>query len=359
MTVLSDLGIYFIVGLSGPSLSDLDRKILSELRPSGVLLLKRNFLQDVSYNEWLGALRTLEDDVVKLTGRKKLFISIDHEGDRVHRTPAPITHFPAACLYASASRNVGEAMGRELASLGINVSWAPVADIHSNPANPVIGKRAFASSPEEVTRAALDYARGLQAAGVLSCAKHFPGHGDTSVDSHLSLPTLDATLDDLMKRELLPFCALMREGVPFIMTSHILFPKIDPDFPATLSRKILTEVLRDRLGFDGVVVTDDLDMKAIAERFSPEETAGRAMTAGCDLFLVARYPDGTSDKPLILAEQLRSAYEKGLVSREILAASKTRIEKALELVTMHPVTTLSEESLKTHQALAKACVEQN
>lgn len=320
-----DLGLHFIVGLSGTKLSDLDKKILEEVRPAGVLLLKRNFLQNAPYHQWLTELDNLYTALKSFTGRDNLMITLDHEGGRVHRTPAPITHFSDAASYVHKAYETAQAMAVELRSIGVNISWAPCTDIHSNPANPVIGTRSFGATAQIVSDAASAYARGLMENGVLACAKHFPGHGDTNVDSHLALPTLDLTLEELRTRELIPFKRLIDEGVPLVMTSHILFPKIDPENPATLSHTILNGLLRQELGFGGIIVTDDLDMKAVADRYTTEDLVARAVNSGCELFIVARFPDGTSEKPLLMHAGLQSALKAGTVDPALLEVAEEKI----------------------------------
>lgn len=354
MKDLSQFGEHFVVGLAGTSLSELDKEILETLRPRGVLLLKRNFDHTAPYDSWLKSLEGLYSDIKKRTGRSDLIISIDHEGDRVTRTPSPITHFPAAMFYSGRAAEVGHAMGVELKSIGVNVSWAPVADIHSNPSNPVIGKRAFDTEATSVSSKVSEFAEALMKTGVLGCAKHFPGHGDTAVDSHLELPVVERTLDEIRVRELLPFQALIKKGIPFVMTSHILFPKIDSENPATLSYKLLTGVLREELGFDGVVVSDDLDMKAISSRLDASETIARAMSAGCDLFIVARHPNAESKRPLELAENLRRSLEKKRLDPKVVDAARSRIQNLCQKrLKQHNVNSLATEILVSNAHLAE------
>ena len=187
---------------------------------------------------------------------------------------------------AARTRQVGRALGDELAALGIGWDFAPVLDVHTNPANPVIGSRAFGVTPEAVTTHALAFWRGLRDAGVVGCGKHFPGHGDTRADSHLELPIVDHDVDRLRAVELAPFAAAARAGMEALMTAHVLYPALDPDRPATLSRPILTDLLRGELGFRGVIVSDDLGMKAVADRYPIDELAVACIEAGADHLLV-------------------------------------------------------------------------
>ena len=263
---------------------------ISEKRVGGVILFARN----------LGTL----DEIAALTaslhaavpaGEPPLVISIDQEGGRVQRIKAPFPHWPPMARLGekndpALSESVGRAMGEEVAALGFNVDFAPVLDVHTNPQNPIIGDRAFGTVPEAAARQALAFFRGLESSGVRGCAKHFPGHGDTGTDSHLELPRVDAPLSKLRAVELLPFAEAARAGVPLFMTAHVLFPAVD-DRPATMSRRWLTEILRGELGYSGVVVSDDLDMKAIADHFDVAKVAVDSLMAGCDGFLACRDPE--------------------------------------------------------------------
>jgi beta-N-acetylhexosaminidase len=225
-----------------------------------------------------------------------LLTTMDQEGGTVQRVRAPATQWPpmlahdgfAAPADVELAADVGAALGRELAALGVDVDFAPVLDIHTNPANPVIGERAFGRFADTVARRALAFARGLEAAGVLPCGKHFPGHGDTATDSHFELPRIDHAWSRLESVELAPFAQAARAGMPMIMTAHVVFAAIDPDQPATLSPRVIGEVLRKQLGFTGVVISDDLDMRAIVDHIGAAEAAVRAVRAGCDALLLCR-----------------------------------------------------------------------
>ena len=320
-------GSHILIGLSGTTLDDLDKRLLAAVKPAGLLLLKRNFEHGSPYEVWLPKLQKLLTDAKNYAERDAMFVTIDHEGGRVNRTPPPLTSFPEPARYGRKAGEVAAAMAAELKSIGVNVDWAPLADIHSNPTNPVIGARAFGEDPEDVARKAVAFAEALMQNGILGCAKHFPGHGDTAVDSHHELPTVERSLDEIKERELIPFRAMIDIDIPFVMTAHIVFPKIDPKFPATLSEKILGGILRDTLGFTNVIIGDDLDMKAVAHRFQSNETVGLAMNAGCDMFCIARFPDGASDRPLHLAKSMAICLTKKLLSEETLFKSFTRIKK--------------------------------
>jgi beta-N-acetylhexosaminidase len=220
-----------------------------------------------------------------------LLVSIDQEGGVVQRLRAPATVWPPMLGVGAAgdparTTAVGRALGEELAALGIGWNFAPVLDVHTNPANPVIGDRAFGTTPATVVTQALAFWRGLRGAGLVGCGKHFPGHGDTHTDSHHDLPVVPHDLERLRRVELAPFAAAARAGMEALMTAHVLYPALDPDHPATLSRRIATELLRGELGFRGVLVSDDLGMKAVADRYPIGELAVGTIEAGVDHLLI-------------------------------------------------------------------------
>lgn len=227
-------------------------------------------------------------------------VSVDQEGGVVQRVRAPATRWPAMRGHdqlppgrddAEVATAVGKALGDELRALGFDIDFAPVLDVDTNPANPIIGDRAFARDPEQVARRALAFAAGLAAAGVLACGKHFPGHGDTATDSHLELPRIDHAWDRLERVELLPFARAAAAGMPMIMTAHVVFAALDASRPATLSPAVVDGLLRRQLGYRGVIVSDDLDMRAIASHMGADVAAVAAVRAGCDALLLCRDPD--------------------------------------------------------------------
>jgi beta-N-acetylhexosaminidase len=350
-----NFGNHLILGISGTTLSDEDKLALSELQPVGVIFFAKNFLDGTSYEIWLQTLKDLIDQIKQYAERDSMFITLDHEGGRVVRTPLPITRFPYALLLRSRAREVARATATELKSLGINVSWAPVADIYSHPENPIIGPRSFGITPDTAAQGACDYYLGLQESGILGAAKHFPGHGDTSKDSHVELPILDLTIEELRHRELIPFKMLIAAQVPMIMTAHILFPKIDPEVPATLSHIILNGILRQELGFRGVIVSDDLDMKAVSDMFIQPGTVARAINAGCDLFIVSRNIDSSAiARTYQIADDFAASLANGSLQESVVAAARERIEKLLTETPQYLVHYLDKDTFKQHAELAIA-----
>ncbi len=347
---LAEVGHHFLLGLEkSPRLTDHDRNLLERLRPAGVVLFRDNFAHGRPYGEWLASLDTLLADVRGAVGREQLLVGIDHEGGRVLRVPLPLTAFAAPRAWRERAGDVGRAMGRELRSLGCNVDFAPVVDVDSNPTNPIIGERAFGATPEAVITPARAFLAGLLAEGVAGCLKHFPGHGDTSADSHETLPSVEADLATLRRRELAPFAALAPEA-RLVMTAHVLYPCLDAEAPATLSRRFLSELLRDELGFAGVVVSDDLGMRAVAERLRKPGGAAAALAAGCDLLLVCAHLTDTAVS-LSFATDLLAALDDGTLPAALEEASARRVADLLEDLPQHSVEALPDDTFVRHRAL--------
>jgi beta-N-acetylhexosaminidase len=347
----STLGHHLIVGLSGPVLSDADKRILEEYRPAGILFLGRNFYQDRPYREWLGAFSALLSEVRRLSERPKMLITLDHEGGAVVRTPSPITRFPPAAALRSQAGVIATATAQELKSLGVNVSWAPVCDVNSNPLNPIIGVRAFSTNPEEAATFAAEYSKALVDEGILTCAKHFPGHGDTTTDSHLELPRLMISAETLRQRELVPFVRLAAAKVPMVMTAHVLFPALDPHNPATFSERIIKGILREELGYDGVVVSDDLDMNAVSFIRHDPSAIIRLFTAGCDMAIVARNA-GSDDSMLDrMADVFAKKIEEDVRFRGFSQFAYARVSRLLRGSTSYTPFALDRESFEKHYGL--------
>jgi len=257
------------------------------------------------------------------------WIALDQEGGRVQRLGPPVLQLPpmgrlGALDDADLSERIARTLGQQLAALGFNMNFAPVLDVDTNPDNPVIGDRSFGSEPERVIRHGRAFARGLAAAGVAACGKHFPGHGDTLLDSHLALPRLHHDMQRLRRVELAPFAALAGE-LGAIMTAHVIFDALDPERPATLSATVIDGLLRQELGFTGLVFSDDLEMKAIADHKGVPEAACEAVAAGCDALLICSQPGLVLEAHAALcaraagdrafAQRLERAAERGLRAR--------------------------------------------
>ena len=347
------LGRHLLVGLR-PSLDlhERDRRLLSTLRPAGFIVFRGNFTPDAPYEVWHARFAALVADARAAIGREAVLVCIDHEGGTVLRAPAPITPFAFAQQWADRPAAVGRAMGIELASLGINVNFAPVVDIDSNPNNPVIGPRAFGPTAEDVIAAAPPFVEAMQREGVLACPKHFPGHGDTQTDSHFELPVLDVDLAALSSRELRPYAALVAAGsARLIMSAHIMFPRIDPRAPATLSPRLIEDVLRGQLGYRGAVVTDNVSMRAVSSLFDAPGAMGRALAAGTDLVMIGSRRIGT-DRAYALIQDLERSLRDGEVPRETLEASGARIDALLRAAPAHVPQLLDPAIFASHARLA-------
>ena len=293
-----------------PPLGDL----VSQGRIGGVVLFSRN----VSSPEQLRAL--VSDLHAHAPDHAPLTVAVDQEGGRVQRLRAPWTEWPPMRELGrrglhDETRRVAAALGRELADLRIDLDFAPVVDVDTNPDNPVIGDRAFSNDPDEVSRHAAAFIAGLQGAGVAACAKHFPGHGDTATDSHVDLPRVDCDLERLRQIELRPFRAAVGADVASMMTAHVLLPCLDPEQPATLSAAAL-DLLRKEIGYRGVVFSDDLEMAAVADRYTPEEMALAGLRVGVDAFLVCSRAD-TAERVLRALETAPDALVETALQRMV------------------------------------------
>ena len=278
-----DCGTLIIGGFDGTSLPEGFARALSEGRRGGAILFKRNLAREpAQVAELVRALHAAAGEAP--------LVGIDQEGGRVARLGAPLLVVPPMRAIASSgdvafAERVARAVGTELAALGFTINFAPVLDVNTRADNPVIGDRAFSDDPDVCARFGAAWIRGLQSAGLLACGKHFPGHGDSSKDSHFELPVVDRTQDDLERVDLAPFRAAIQAGVASWMTAHVVYSALDAGLPATLSRSVCTD-LRERLGFRGLLISDDLEMRAIAARWPIEEAAVQAIDAGCDALLI-------------------------------------------------------------------------
>ncbi|GAB2933843.1 glycoside hydrolase family 3 N-terminal domain-containing protein [Micromonospora polyrhachis] len=289
----------------------------------GVVLFARN----VDSPEQVAALTT-----ALRAERPDLLIAIDEEAGDVTRFESRLGSSRPGNLALGAiddpelTEEVARDLGVELAEAGINLNYAPDADVNSNADNPVIGVRSFGADPELVARHTAAWIRGLQATGIAACAKHFPGHGDTNVDSHADVPYIGATWEQLVACELAPFRAAIAAGVQAVMTGHLLVPALDPRRPATLSRRILTGLLRDELGFQGVVITDGIEMRAVTHRYGFEAAAVHALAAGADAICVGgEHSDEGSARRL--RDAIVAAVVEGTLPEERLAEAAKRIEQ--------------------------------
>jgi beta-N-acetylhexosaminidase len=315
--VRRQVGQLAIAGFAGHDIPADLRLLAKEFDLGGVILFARNVESPDQVAEIAREAQTLVREV-------PLWVSVDQEGGRVARLRAPFTVWPPMlALGRSGDEHLAARFARtlaaELRAVGITLDYAPVLDLFTNPANPAIGDRSFGENPQDVARLGRVIIQTLQAEGVAACGKHFPGHGDTSVDSHLDLPVIEHPPDRFDAVEFVPFRAAVEADVACIMTGHLLVPAFDEERPATLSPAIVDGVLRRRLGFEGLILTDDLTMGAIASRYAPGEAAVGALAAGCDTLLLC---GDAQDPQAVALEAVVHAVEDGTLPL-------TRVEDAL------------------------------
>lgn len=313
-----DVGALLVVGFEGNSLPTPLEKALRSGKRGGVILFRRNCV-DVAQVEAL-----CSATLACHTGLTPI-VSVDQEGGRVVRLRAPCLAVPPARKVGSRGPSfvarVAEAQARELRALGFNLNFAPVLDIHTNDENPIIGDRAYGTTAEEVASHTEAFIRGAHTGGMLTCGKHFPGHGDTSQDSHLVLPVQQGSRELIMAREVEPFRAAVRAGVDSFMSAHVVYPSLHEDTPATLSPEIATRILRTELGFEGVLFSDDLEMKALSDDTGANAIA--AIAAGCDLLLVC----ATESRQEAAYEALAKEVERSEAFRARVKEALSRAER--------------------------------
>jgi beta-N-acetylhexosaminidase len=350
-----DIGQLLIGSFKGTTLPAEWRSLAREFDLGGAILFSRNVEAPEQVAE-------LAADIEALGRSMPAWVSIDQEGGRVARLKEPFTCWPPMAVLGRAgsealAERFGRALARELAAVGITLDYAPVLDIHTNPRNPVIGDRALAERADQVARLGTAIIRALQEEGVAACGKHFPGHGDTTADSHHELPVVEHPPDRLRAVEFEPFRAAIAARVAFIMTAHVLLPAFDEEQPATLSPLVVQRVLRDELGYDGVILSDDLEMKAISARLPVPLAAVQAIRAGCDGVLIC---SGDLDLQAATLEALIKAVETGEVTGPRIDDASRRLRRAKErfFATDRPSTTTRLRQLRSvigrdeHQAIA-------
>jgi beta-N-acetylhexosaminidase len=321
MTSREKIGQLFMVGFLGTTVTPELATFMREYRPGGVILFSRNL-------ETVEQIVELTNDLQRCSPKSPLLISIDQEGGRVSRLPKGFTIFPPCeligrCNSTELAYAAAATTAKELRAVGINMNMAPVLDVNSNPDNPVIGDRAFGSVSNVVGEMALVTAAGLQDNKVVACGKHFPGHGDTNADSHKELPVVQASRERLEAVEFPPFRRAAAAGIATMMTAHVLYKALDERLPATLSPDIITHLLREQMQYDGVVLTDDLEMHAIVDHYGPGDAAVRALLAGCDVLLICK----DRDREVAAFESVEQAVASGTIGTARLDQSVARIQR--------------------------------
>jgi beta-N-acetylhexosaminidase len=358
------IGQQMIMGLSGEELLPEEAQFIVENNIGGVILFSRNLKSVEQIHKLINDVQKLR---FKLPEKTPLFVSVDMEGGRVHRLKEPFTQWPAVKnLGDMGSSNVAfrftQLMGRELKAIGINLDYAPCVDVLMNPENEVIGDRALSTDSAQVAKLASAMVRGYIKSDVLTCAKHFPGHGFTSVDSHFDLPVDKRTLADLEKDgDLEPFKKVVKARVDMIMTAHIQYPNIDPQFPATLSPLFIKQFLREVLRYRGLVITDDLDMKALTKHFPIEELPVMALNAGANVLLYCNEPQS----PVRAVKTIAKALSDGKLDTEIIRENHDMIVNTKLKKFKNPIEPFSLEKAEQiighqeHLDFAKAVAEQD
>lgn len=317
------IGQHLLIGISGHTLTADEKKFIVQNDISGVVLFNRNISEPKQVRDLCAELQDLRHQT---KSRAPLFIAIDMEGGRIARLQSPFTQWPPLKKLGdldspTVSFHFARSMGQELKAVGINLDFAPCIDVFSNPKNTVIGDRSISTDAEMVAKHASALIRGYMKSEIIPCAKHFPGHGDTIVDSHDDLPREEATLERLNSLELVPFKKAFRSRLDMTMTAHIIFPKIDPEWPVTLSEIFLKKIAREDLRFKGLIITDDLDMKALANHYDKDLIPVRSLQAGNDLILYCNEPDS----PAKALEQVDKALSDGKLKKSDLEMTYKKI----------------------------------
>lgn len=323
MSTEEKIGQLLVFGFEGAEADVQASGIISKYKPGGLIIMGDNVKSAAQLRQLVNSLKAAASK-----NRVPAFISVDEEGGRVSRMPPELRNMPSALTVGKTgdsgyAKNMGGVIAEELKAFGFNMDFAPVLDIWSNPKNTVIGDRAFGTDPKTAGAMGVQAMKGLADGGIIPVVKHFPGHGDTVADSHKELPVSNSSPERLKDFEFKPFEAAIANGADAVMIAHILLERVDDKYPSSLSKAVVTGILRNQLGFGGVVITDDMTMGAIADNYGLEEAAVMAVNAGCDLVLVVR----DYDKEARVAEALKSAVQKGEISQERLDESVYRILK--------------------------------
>ncbi|KGE17154.1 beta-N-acetylhexosaminidase [Paenibacillus wynnii] len=321
MTLDEKIGQMLLVGIEGTTLDESARRMISEDKVGGIILYADNISNLQGMVKLINNLKK-----INVENSIPLFVSVDQEGGKVSRMPKEFVSIPSNKKVgdtnnAKLAYTMGELLGRELTLTGFNMDFAPVLDINSNSQNPIIGDRSFGSSASRVTKMGLAEIKGLRSEKMIPVVKHYPGHGDTSVDSHLELPVVNKTARQLAELEWIPFQAAIKDKVEAVMVAHILFPKLDPDKPASLSKVIIGEQLRGDMGYEGVVITDDLTMGAIVKHFNLGTAAVDTIKAGSDILLIAH---GYDNEKLVF-NKIKQSVKNGTISEARINESVQRI----------------------------------
>jgi len=315
------IGQMILAGVQGTTLDAQAKQMITDQKVGGIIFYANNVSTVPGTAKFVQSIKD-----ANRSNPVPIFMSVDQEGGKVSRMPETVESIPSngkvgKTKDADLAQTMGKLLARQIQLVGFNVDFAPVLDVNSNPNNPVIGDRSFGSSASLVSQMGIAEMKGLRSEGIIPVVKHFPGHGDTSVDSHLDLPVVNKTEKQLAQLEWIPFEAAVKEHVEAVMVAHILFPKLDPDHPASFSDVIIGQHLRGKFKYDGVVITDDLSMGAIAKNYKLNDAAVATVQAGSDILLVAH----SYESAKTIFDTLKSAVKSGKISESRINESVYRI----------------------------------
>ncbi|MBS4214107.1 beta-N-acetylhexosaminidase [Neobacillus rhizophilus] len=320
MSLEDKIGQMILAGVSGTTMDASAKQLISQIHVGGIIFYKNNFETPAQAVQFVNQLKAGNSSSLPL------LLGVDQEGGRVTRLPGGLVTFPPNKQIGQVNNpdfsfKVGTLLGQELKEFGLNLDFAPVLDINSNPNNPVIGDRSFGNNAEIVSKLGVQTMKGIQSQNVITTIKHFPGHGDTSVDSHLDLPIVNKSLKELKELELIPFERAINQGGDVVMVAHILLPQLDKTNPGTMSKAVMTDLLRKQLGFTGVIITDDMTMGAITEHFDIGKASVESVKAGSDIILVGH----DYNNVVKIISSLKTAVQNGEISEQRLNESIERI----------------------------------
>jgi beta-N-acetylhexosaminidase len=320
MSLDEKIGQLIISGVNGTSIDSNDKRLITVLHVGGVIFYSKNIKSVPQTKQMVKDLKE-----INRTNNLPLFMSVDQEGGRVSRLPGVVQTPTNKEIGEKNDKHyaysIGEKLGENLKSFGFNLDYAPVLDINSNPDNPIIGDRSYSSTASVVSNLGVQTMKGIQSKNIISVVKHFPGHGDTSVDSHIQLPVVTKNLKQLQALELIPFKKAIQNGADVVMVAHILLPQIDDQFPASMSKKVITNVLRNQLNYEGVIITDDMTMGAVIKNYGIGEAAVASLKAGSDLILVAHEYENAA----AVFNSIKTAVKNGEIAEQRIDESVERI----------------------------------
>lgn len=320
LSIDEKIGQLIFAGITGTTMTEETKSFISKYKMGGIILFANNLEDPQQATQLLNQFKSENEQNVL-----PLFLGVDQEGGRVERLPGllklPTNREIGAKNKEEFSYEVGKLLGKQLNAFGFNLNFAPVLDVNSNPNNPVIGDRSFDNDPEVVSKLGIQTMQGMKSQNIIPVVKHFPGHGDTGVDSHVELPFVNKSLNEMESLELIPFREAIEVGADVIMTAHILLPQIDDIFPSSMSEKVITGILREQLDFDRIVMTDDLTMRAITDNFDIGDAAVESIKAGTDIILIAH----DSDYLISIFDTLKEAVENEIITEERINESLRRI----------------------------------